>query len=237
MKFMWPLLVVLVCVSSRAAEEMHPAAEAKHTTAAPTLSPSPQGKAVARKGAIELTLLVHSKRISVKKDRLWYLIRVRNVGKVKIRLTDETLIRKGVGDSDIHDPLRIEIVDVAGNSPTPLLRLSGPELGAPGDPPFRNPVEREETREPRQGKILEKWLEPGESAETPIWADPEPLYPRKVIRGFKEFTGHASFVPGSYKMRAVYDHSLSDIIVKAGVPARPEDVKIVTPYVTLTVVP
>lgn len=227
----WPLFIMLACVSACAANEIRPALQAKHT------SSSAPGKAIARKGAIELTLLVHNNRFSAKKDRLWYLIRVRNIGKEKIRLTDETLFREGVIDSDIHAPLRIEIIDGAGNSPKPFLRLTGPEVGAPGDPPFPNPSERDKTRETSQGIVLEKWLEPGDSVETPIWADPEPVYPRNVVSGFKEFTGHASFTPGSYRIRAVYDHSLPDIVAKAGVSARPEAVKVVTPYIKLTVIP
>ncbi len=237
MNHLWPLLIALVCASTHAAEGTHPIAETTNATASLKVASSSQGKAVARKGAIELTLLVHSKKFSAKNEKLWYLIRVRNISNAKIRLTDETLIQTAVDDLEFRNPLRIEITDTAGNAPKPLLGLSGAELGAPGAAPFPNPIERKAASQPKQKKVPEKWLNPGDYAETPMWADPEPLYPRNVIAGFKEFSGHASFMPGNYKIRAVYDHALSEVVAKAGVVARPEDVKLVTPYIKIVVAP
>jgi len=69
------------------------------------------------------------------------------------------------------------------------------------------------------------------------WFNPEPLYPRPIVPGYKEFSGYESFVPGRHKIRAVYGNELSARLAAAGIKKQPEDVKVETPFIEFTVVP
>ena len=238
-----------------------------------------QAEVSASSGPVELTFLLHKTTITVG-ESLWHQLRVRNIGKRELLVTDEVFHepwqlryhspdRNGIGGFGIYieafgpDGARLGKVLYMEDAIMPevsgLLEIDGPREQAMVDDWKRqglsefeigskliefNTSKRHAAQSKEESPVIK--LQPGEVAETKSWfyhtkqARRKKLPAPRPIGNFAQLEFFALDKPGKYKIRAVYDYSISAVKLaeyrKLGW-STDEHVLARTPWVAVTVLP
>lgn len=166
-------------------------------------------------GPIQLTLRLHRTRVRVG-GPIYYQLELKNVGDRPIPVVDK-IFRDPAAETWPVETVHLELMGADGKLAAANWKLMRPHGEAPGSAQRYSPAP--------------SWLQPGDSTSTVTWVWPERGGRRAAMPGFTDLWTYDLNVPGKYKLRAVYDHSLSTVR-EFGTAVRVE-----TPFVAIDVAP
>lgn len=236
------VVISVFSIAISACEKSEPSANPIPDLAPPKLEKSaPQAEVHASSGPVELSLLLHRTQIKLG-STLWHQIRVRNIGRTQLLVTD------GI----FHDPWQMAknisgeygiFIEVLGPDGKPLQMAFHPDSGNDIDFGVSDLGQKKATRT----TIRVNSLQSGESVETKSWfhygdwAKLVAKRPRPTpIAEYAELEFFDLNKPGHYKVRAIYNKQLGEKDLKSyrelGLTLNGH-VLIRTPWISVEVVP